>query len=216
MYAASFDGGSTFTKPTLVANINPFDQGETSVSFRTNDYPAIAVDAASHVYVAWSQRDVGNVSTTGGDARVIVATGIPTSNPKNVPLQWSAPQAVDPWSNRGHQIIPAMAFSAGKLTVAWYDLRNDDLLAMYTPLGVSGQYSQTLENDGGAPDFPAFGNLHPGSYSSLLIGCAQANARRALGAGNARQSTNVLSFRTGIRLLLWLGAGKSGDSAATG
>jgi hypothetical protein len=158
MYAASFDGGSTFTKPTLVANINPFDQGETSVSFRTNDYPAIAVDAASHVYVAWSQRDVGNVSTTGGDARVIVATGMPTSNPKNVPLQWSAPQAVDPWSNRGHQIIPAMAFSAGKLTVAWYDLRNDDLVAVYTPLGVSGQYSQTLENDGGGSDFPAFGN----------------------------------------------------------
>jgi hypothetical protein len=158
MYAASFDGGSTFTKPTLVANINPFDQGETSVSFRTNDYPAIAVDAASHVYVAWSQRDVGNVSTTGGDARVIVATGMPTSNPKNVPLQWSAPQAVDPWSNRGHQIIPAIAFSAGKLTVAWYDLRNDDLVAMYTPLGVSGQYSQTLENDGGGSDFPAFGN----------------------------------------------------------
>jgi hypothetical protein len=158
MYAASFDGGSTFTKPTLVANINPFDQGEASVSFRTNDYPAIAVDAASHVYIAWSQRNVGNVGTTGGDARVIVATGMPTSNPKNVPLQWGALQAVDPWSNRGHQIIPAMAFSAGKLTVAWYDLRNDDLVAMYTPLGVSGQYSQTLENDGGGSDFPAFGN----------------------------------------------------------
>src|SRR6202046_3498929 len=52
-----------------------------------------------------------------------------------------------------------MAFSAGKLTVAWYDLRNDNLVAVYTPLGVSGQYSQTLENDGGGSDFPAFGNF---------------------------------------------------------
>ena len=157
MYVASFDGGATFTKPALVANISPFDQGETDVSFRTNDYPAITVDAASHVYIAWSQRNLGNVSETGGDARVVVSTGTPTSNPKNVPLQWSVPQAVDPWSNRGHQILPTMAFAAGKLTVAWYDLRNDDLLATYTALGVSGQFSETFENDGGAPDFPAFG-----------------------------------------------------------
>jgi len=157
MYVASFDGGNTFTKPALVANIFSFDQGETSVSFRTNDYPAIAVDAASNVYVAWSQRGVGNFDTTGGDARIVVATGTPTSNPKRVPLQWSAPLAVDPYSSRGHQVIPAMAFSAGKLTVAWYDLRNDDLLALYNPLGSAGQFSETLENDGGAPDFPAFG-----------------------------------------------------------
>ena len=157
MYVASFDGGKTFTKPALVANIFSFDQGETGVSFRTNDYPAIAVDAASHVYLAWSQRGVGSLQTTGGDARIVVATGTPTSNPKSVPLQWSAPLAVDPWSSHGHQVIPAMAFSAGKLTVAWYDLRNDDLLAFYNPLGSAGQFSETLENDGGAPDFPAFG-----------------------------------------------------------
>ncbi len=157
MYVASFDGGNTFTKPQLLANITPFDQGDTTVSFRTNDYPQISVDAASRVYVAWSQRNVGNVSTTGGDARIVVSTGIPTANPKTVPLQWSAPLAVDPYPNRGHQIMPGMAFSAGKLTVAWYDLRNDDLLAIYTALGVAGEFSDTFENDGGAPDFPAFG-----------------------------------------------------------
>src|ERR1700690_1674651 len=55
MYVASFDGGCTFTKPALVANINTFDQGNTLVSFRTNDYPTISVDGASHAYVAWSQ-----------------------------------------------------------------------------------------------------------------------------------------------------------------
>ena len=157
MYVASFNGGSTFTKPALVANISAFDQGNTSVSFRTNDYPTISVDAASHVYVAWSQRDAGNISANGGDARIVVSTGIPTSNPNNIPLQWSASLVVDNWAGRGHQFMPGMAFSAGKLTVAWYDLRNDDLLAIYTALGVAGEFSDTLENDGGAPDFPVFG-----------------------------------------------------------
>jgi hypothetical protein len=158
MYVASFDGGNTFTKAQLAANIAAFDQGDTTLSFRTNDYPQIAVDSASRVYLAWSQRNVGNIATTGGDARIVVATGTPTSS-KTVPLQWSAPEAVDPYPNRGHQLMPGMAFSAGKLTVAWYDLRNDDLLAIYTALGVAGDFSDTFENDGGAPDFPAFGTF---------------------------------------------------------
>src|SRR5208282_6067355 len=158
MYAASFDGGNTFTKPQLVANIAAFDQGDTSVSFRTNDYPQITVDANSRVYVAWTQRNVGNTSVTGGDARIVVATGIPTSTPKTIPLTFGAPEAVDPYAGRGHQVMPGMAFSAGKLTVAWYDFRNDDLLAVYTPLdGLVGFFSNTLENDGGAPDYPSFG-----------------------------------------------------------
>lgn len=158
MYVASFDGGNTFTKAQLATNIAAFDQGDTTVSFRTNDYPQIAVDSASRVYLAWSQRNVGNVATTGGDARIVVATGTPSSN-KTVPLQWSAPEAVDPYPNRGHQVMPGMEFSAGKLTVAWYDLRNDDLLALYTALGVAGEFSDTFENDGGEPDFPAFGTF---------------------------------------------------------
>ncbi len=156
MYVASFDGGSTFTKASLVANINAFDQGDTTVSFRTNDYPTVSVDAASHVYVAWSQRNAGNIGANGGDARIVVATGIPTSN-KTVPLQWSAPLVVDNLAGRGHQFMPGMEFSAGKLTVAWYDLRNNDLLAIYTALGVAGEFSEQEENDGGAPDFPVFG-----------------------------------------------------------
>ena len=157
MYVASFNGGSTFTKPALVESINAFDQGDTSVSFRTNDYPTISVDAASHVYLAWSQRDAGNISANGGDARIVVSTGIPTSNPNNIPLQWSAPLVVDNWAGRGHQFMPGMAFSAGKLTVAWYDLRYDDDLAIYTALGVAGEFSEQEENDAGAPNFPVFG-----------------------------------------------------------
>ena len=96
MYSASFDGGSTFSKPALIANISPFDQGDTGVSFRTNAYPSIAVDAASHVYVAWSQRGPGPM----GDARVTLLTGAPTAVPHNTPLlpgvrpSWS----IRPWA----------------------------------------------------------------------------------------------------------------------
>jgi hypothetical protein len=157
MYTASYDGGNTFIKAQLVANINSFDQGNTSVSFRTNDYPQVTVDANSRVYVAWSQRNVGNIATTGGDARIVVSTGKLTSS-KTAPVSWGAALPVDSiYQGRGHQIMPGMAFSAGKLTVAWYDLRNDDMVAIYTALGVDGQFSEELENDGGAPDFPSFG-----------------------------------------------------------
>src|ERR1700722_325555 len=158
MYVASFDGGNTFTKAQVAANISAFDQGDTAVSFRTNDYPQITGDSASRVYLTWSQRNVGNVATNGGDARIVVSTGTVTSS-KTAPLQWSAPELVDPYPNRGHQIMPGMTFAAGKLTVAWYDLRNDDLLAIYTALGVDGQFSDTLESDGGEPDFPSFGTF---------------------------------------------------------
>jgi hypothetical protein len=160
MYVASFNGGATFTTPALVADIYTFDQGETFESFRTNDYPTISVDDASHAYVAWSQRDVGNataLAANGGDARIVVATGTPTSNPSKVPLAWSTPLAVDPNLGRGHQIMPGMAFSAGKLTVAWYDLRYDDELAIYTAIESAGQFSEEEENDGGEPNFPSFG-----------------------------------------------------------
>jgi hypothetical protein len=157
MYSASFDGGSTFSKPALITNINPFDQGDTGISFRTNTYPAIAVDAASRVYVAWSQRGALSPCTGAcGDARIQVLTGTPTASPHNSPVVWGSPAAVDPWGSRGHQIMPVLAFSAGKLTVAWYDLRYDDLIATYTPLG-GGQYTPSLINNGGAPDFPSFG-----------------------------------------------------------
>jgi hypothetical protein len=161
-YVASFDGGNTFTKATLITNISPFDQGDTDVSFRTNDYPTITVDEASHVYVGWAQRGAGLYN----DARIQVITGIPTANPKSIPLQWSSPIMVDPLPNtQGHQVMPAMAFSAGKLTVAWYDFRDDDLIAVYAPTAQDavGFFTSTLENEcvfsetGGCAQVPAFG-----------------------------------------------------------
>lgn len=53
----SKDGGKSFSKPVEVTkHIQPFDQGTSSFSFRTNAYPTMAVDSDGMVYVAWSQR----------------------------------------------------------------------------------------------------------------------------------------------------------------
>ncbi|MBV8070704.1 MAG: putative Ig domain-containing protein, partial [Acidobacteriaceae bacterium] len=152
MYAVSTNGGRTFSKPAVITAISPFDQGTTGVSFRTNAYPSIAVDNTGRIYVAWSQRGPNNT-----DARIQIVAGAAATSAGGATVNWTAPVAVDPNpNNRGHQIMPVLAFSAGKLTVAWYDLRDDDLLFVYTPIS-GAQYSTVLQNDGGAPDYPQFG-----------------------------------------------------------
>ena len=169
MYSVSYNQGQNFTNPTLIAKINPFDEGDTAQSFRTNAYPAIAVDPSGNLNIAWSQRAVG----PGGDARIVLVSGKPASQN---PLQFSPQVTIDPSPNRGHQIMPAMAFSAGKLTVAWYDLRDDDLIATYTPQA-GGPYFSALENDGGQPDFPMFGTFIQDPIPDPVNGYP-ANARR--------------------------------------
>jgi hypothetical protein len=55
LFTQSTDGGQSFSPPIEVATINPFDQGTTTFSFRSNDYPALAVDGTSRIYLAWSR-----------------------------------------------------------------------------------------------------------------------------------------------------------------
>jgi parallel beta-helix repeat protein len=107
-----------------VAQIQPFDQGSAEDRFRTNAYPTIAIDDDSRAYLAWTERGFGNArsSATEGDARVVVATS------RNG-AAWSAPRAVDTGAvgvdQPGHQLMPSIAFAAGKLVVVYYDLRED-------------------------------------------------------------------------------------------
>ena len=115
MIARSVDGGKNFTKPQLVANILPFDQGTTSTSFRTNSYPAITVDEAGVVYVAWAQRGVDAAQT----ARILITTS------GDGGLTWTGPWAVDNHGGLGHQFQPTLTYAAGKVTCVWYDQRND-------------------------------------------------------------------------------------------
>jgi hypothetical protein len=122
VYVKSTDGGLSFTKPVDVATLlYPFDQYTDVKSFRTNSYPTMAIDGNGTAYVAWAQR-----GSPDGQARIVISY-----MPKNT-LVWSTPQIVDPSSPvDGHQFMPAMTFGGGKLTVAWYDQRDD--LEMTTP-----------------------------------------------------------------------------------
>ena len=146
VFTKSTNGGKSFTKGSQVGLINPFDQGSTSVSFRTNTYPTMAVDGDGRVYLAWAQRGVG----PGGDARIVVTRSSDGSG-------WTTPVAADPSPARGHQIMPVLSFAAGKLMLVFYDLREDHTIGIFTPTS-NGLFSETREPRGDlspAPGEPA-------------------------------------------------------------
>jgi hypothetical protein len=164
IFTKSTDSGKSFTKGSLVASINPFDQGSTSVSFRTNTYPTMAVDGNGRVYLAWAQRGVG----PGGDARIVVTRSSDGSG-------WTTPVAADPSPARGHQIMPVFSFAAGKLMLVFYDLREDHTIGIFTPTG-NGLFSETREPRGDlapAPGEPAkvfnefIADVAPTGFSAL-------------------------------------------------
>ena len=110
----STDGGLTFSEPVTVARINPFDQGTSATSFRTNAFPALTVDAAGRVYVAWAQRGIG----PGADARIVISTS-------HDGRKWSAPIAPDNPPQRGHQFMPVLNSGGGRLHLVFWDQRDD-------------------------------------------------------------------------------------------
>lgn len=148
---ALLPGTSLFTPVVNVTPIQPFDQGTSDVSFRTNAYPAIAIDKNSYIYLAWSQRNGGTeTAVSGGDARIeVLSAGFVVGSNGWPTLKLAGPTAVDDYAGRGHQIMPAMEYSAGKLTIAWYDFRDDGQYFSYTPSTVTpGTYTFVLEPDG--------------------------------------------------------------------
>ncbi len=163
VFAKSVDGGKSFTKGAVVAPITPFDQASTSISFRTNGFATMAVDGNGRVYLAWAQRGVG----PGGDARIVATTS-------NDGVSWTPPAAVDPSPARGHQIMPAMSFAAGKLIIVFYaidlrasraDVSSPAVPLTFTPSERVSQYvfgsrhgSTVIEQlQVNPPNFPMFG-----------------------------------------------------------
>ncbi|MBE0713962.1 MAG: exo-alpha-sialidase, partial [Candidatus Aminicenantes bacterium] len=124
VFVRSTDGGQTFSKPVDVAVIEPFDQATTSTSFRTNSYPTMTVDAQGRLYAAWAQR----VGGPAGYARIFMKT----STDKG--MTWTGPstEVVGDANARGHQFKPVLSFSAGKITLGWWDQRNDQT-KLFTP-----------------------------------------------------------------------------------
>ena len=146
MIAQSTNAGKTFSKPVQISTFQPFDQPTSLTMFRTNAYPALTSDMFGFVYVAYSARGV----SSSGDARIVAAGSIDGTH-------WTPAFMVDnPRQNaqtnpsgRGHQIMPAMTFANGRLTLLYYDLRLDHYAGFYTPNPASlGSYTEMLEPQG--------------------------------------------------------------------
>jgi len=163
--AKSTDGGNSFTKSfdavlfpatcstTLPPNPPPagcaFDQGTTASSFRTTAYPALAVDDTGRVYVAWSQRQ------PSGDGRIMMKVSPDGMNWSSTPALVDNGAVLDdsgnPFSNlsgRGHQFMPSLNFSAGKLSLVYFDFREDHTLGFFTVNPDLISYTETRQLEG--------------------------------------------------------------------
>jgi uncharacterized repeat protein (TIGR01451 family) len=127
----SQDGGVTFSSPKVITEINSYDQGTSDTSFRTNGFPTVTIDAGipaspgvpaqpPRIYLAWPARGfaASRPSPIDGDSRIMLSTSTNGST-------WSLPRAIDNTAEPGHQTMPALTFSQGKLQLIYYDLRED-------------------------------------------------------------------------------------------
>ena len=146
MIAKSSDGGESFGKPVAAVSFpsscgtSPqgigcaFDQGESGTEFRSNAYPAMTVDDTGRVYLAWSQRQAS------GDGRIMMQVTADCTNWSASPALVDNGPLLDDYGNpfstiseRGHQLMPSLSFIAGKLTLTYYDQRQDHTLGIFTP-----------------------------------------------------------------------------------
>ena len=148
MVARSFRG-VLFTSPRVVASFKPFEQPSTGSMARTEAFPsmAVSVDASGYrgfVHIAWSQR-----MPPFGDGRVVTSTSAVLPAPsswleRDDPLgRWSPPVPADDVGltddyartvfTRGHQFMPALTFSQGRLMLVYYDSRLDHASGVFEP-----------------------------------------------------------------------------------
>jgi hypothetical protein len=141
-YATSTDGGNsfhiqppayTFAAPSSKTPYPPgaaFDQPQaSSTTFRSLDVPTMAVDGTGRVWLAFSQRFNGPTAGTYG-SRIMITT-LPKGS-----STWTAPYVADSTaptaSVYGHQFMPSLNFAYGKMMLAWFDSRRDNLQSVLT------------------------------------------------------------------------------------
>ena len=146
MIAKSSNGGETFSSAVPAVSFPSscgtapqgigcaFDQGETGTEFRSNAYPAMTADDLGRVYLAWSQRQAS------GDGRIMMQVSADGQHWSTSPALVDNGTVSDDYGNpfgtisgRGHQLMPSLSFIAGKLTMTYYDQRQDHTLGIFTP-----------------------------------------------------------------------------------
>jgi len=152
-YSITTNEGKAWSKPAVLTNICAFDQTSSTtasadsanklgerVTFRTNDFPWVATDGVNY-YMFYSDRKTGTGAACDGTgvAKLYMRYSANGSS-------WSAPIAIDnsPESALGYQFMPAAFGANGKVQVAWYDTRRENILdptlntiADYSPDGFS-------------------------------------------------------------------------------
>lgn len=207
MIAKSTDQGQTFTKAAVVRTITPFEQGMTSASIRTNAYPTAAVDSSGHLYVAWADR--APTFNSYGDGRILMvhsADGV----------SWSDPIVVDPGNARGHQFMPTMTVVGGKIVVAYYDLRDDSTIGVFTNPDHNGRFVETRQPVG---DRGSLAGTDPSSSAWVFTQYLQDQAhhrRHTLDLRAAQGSTGVMPvFDHFVRVSRYVFGARKPGSAPT-
>ncbi|HYE88743.1 MAG TPA: Ig-like domain-containing protein, partial [Vicinamibacterales bacterium] len=102
------------------AGLSPLDQATSAgmLRFRTNAYPSIVIDETGRIYMAWTERgyDPLDPDPVTGSARVLMSTSANGTT-------WTTPQPVASEGQRGHQLMPSIAYAGGKLMLIYYDIR---------------------------------------------------------------------------------------------
>lgn len=135
-FAKTDKKGKKFEKIEEVEKkIEPFDQGSSTASFRTNSYPTMAIDEKGMIYLAWAQREKGK----DGQAQIVI-----TSSKDG--KKWEKPKEVEKNKDSGHQFMPSLTYAGGKLMLAWYDQR-EDISGRFTEYidDISGQTRHTID-----------------------------------------------------------------------
>ncbi len=125
-FSKSLDGGVTFATPTLIQTINQTPDPLPNNQFRTDSFPAMAVDTTNGpnsgiIYITWAEWN-------GVDSDVMLIKSA------NAGATWSSRVRVDD-ATRGSQFLPVIAVSASGVHIVFYDFRND----------FSGTFNQALD-----------------------------------------------------------------------
>ncbi len=108
----STDGGLHFSAPAQIVQVTDIPGSLPGNLYRVHTFPAIATDGTgTKVFVAWADFATGN-------AHVLSIFSL------NGGSTWSTPKTVNDVTTN-NQFDPFVAFSSGRLHIAWYDSRLD-------------------------------------------------------------------------------------------